>query len=97
MDSLASINTRDRASKIEVGALLTSIFIIATCGLIYELIIGTLSSYLLGDSIFQFSITIGFFLTAMGIGFTAVHLRRNRRAAAFHAMPSQVGRRAPRC
>lgn len=60
--------TYNRESKIEVGALLTSIFIIAVCGLIYELIIGTLSSYLLGDSIFQFSITIGFFLTAMGIG-----------------------------
>lgn len=51
-----------------MGALLTSIFVIATCGLLYELIIGSLSSYLLGDSILQFSLTIGLFLTAMGIG-----------------------------
>jgi spermidine synthase len=58
----------ERESRIEVGALLTSIFIIAVCGLIYELIIGTLSSYLLGDSVLQFSITIGFFLSAMGVG-----------------------------
>ena len=53
---------------VEVGALLTSILIIATCALIYELIIGSLSSYLLGDTVFQFSLTIGVFLTAMGIG-----------------------------
>lgn len=62
------IAAQDREAGIEVGALLTSIFIIATCGLMYELIIGSLSSYLLGDSVFQFSLTIGFFLTAMGIG-----------------------------
>lgn len=65
---MTDVTSSTRQSKIEVGALLTSIFIIAVCGLVYELIIGTLSSYLLGDSIFQFSITIGFFLTAMGIG-----------------------------
>src|SRR5574341_1523490 len=68
MDSITKIHIRARASKLEVGALLTSIFIIAVCGLIYEFIIATLSSYLLGDSIMQFSITIGFFLSAMGIG-----------------------------
>ena len=55
-------------ARLEVGVILTSIFIIAVCGLVYELIIGSMSSYLLGDSIYQFSITIGFFLTAMGIG-----------------------------
>lgn len=59
---------QDRESGVEVGALLTSIFMIAVCGLIYELLIGTLSSYLLGDSVFQFSLTLGFYLTAMGIG-----------------------------
>lgn len=55
-------------AALEVGALLASVLIIAICGLIYELLIGALSSYLLGDSIYQFSLTIGFFLTAMGIG-----------------------------
>ena len=34
--------------------LLVSVFIIATCGLMYELIAGTLASYLLGDSVTQF-------------------------------------------
>ena len=41
---------------------------IAACGLIYELIAGTLASYLLGDSVFQFSTIIGTYLFAMGIG-----------------------------
>ncbi len=50
------------------SALLFSTFIIAICGLIYELLAGTLSSYLLGDSIYQFSLTIGFFMSAMGVG-----------------------------
>src|ERR1700720_4536374 len=48
--------------------LFISVFLIAACGLIYELIAGTLASYLLGDSVFQFSTIIGCFLFAMGIG-----------------------------
>ncbi|UEG54852.1 polyamine aminopropyltransferase [Mucilaginibacter daejeonensis] len=48
--------------------LLISVFIIATCGLIYELIAGTLASYLLGDSVTQFSTIIGVYLFSMGIG-----------------------------
>jgi len=42
--------------------LLTAVFVIATCGLIYELVAGTLASYLLGDSITQFSTIIGVYL-----------------------------------
>ena len=49
-------------------ALLVSVFIIASCGLVYELIAGTLASYLLGDSVTQFSTVIGTYLFAMGIG-----------------------------
>ncbi len=48
--------------------LLTAVFVIATCGLIYELVAGTLASYLLGDSVTQFSTIIGVYLFAMGIG-----------------------------
>lgn len=48
--------------------LLISVFVIATCGLIYELIAGTLASYLLGDSVTQFSTIIGAYLFSMGIG-----------------------------
>ena len=48
--------------------LLASILIVALCGIAYELIIGTISSYLLGNSVYQFSLTIGFFMFAMGVG-----------------------------
>lgn len=50
------------------GVLYLSVGIIAVCGIVYELIIGSASSYLLGDSVWQFSITIGLFLSAMGLG-----------------------------
>src|SRR6202030_571412 len=49
-------------------ALFLSVFLIAACGLVYELIAGTLASYLLGDTVFQFSTIIGCYLFAMGIG-----------------------------
>ena len=48
--------------------LLFSILIVALCGIVYELIIGTVSSYLLGHSVYQFSLTIGVFMFAMGLG-----------------------------
>jgi spermidine synthase len=48
--------------------LFVTVLVIATCGLIYELIVGALASYLLGDSITQFSTVIGGYLFAMGIG-----------------------------
>ncbi len=48
--------------------LLVTVLIIATCGLVYELIAGTLASYLLGDSVTQFSTVIGVYLFAMGVG-----------------------------
>ena len=49
-------------------ALLVSVFVVAACGLVYELAAGALASYLLGDSILQFSTVIGAYLFAMGIG-----------------------------
>ena len=53
--------------------LIISVFIVASCGLAYELIIAALASYLLGDSILQFSSIIGLYLFSMGIG---AHLTR---------------------
>jgi spermidine synthase len=58
--------------------LFLSVLLIAACGLIYELVAGTLASYLLGDSVFQFSTVIGSYLFAMGIGsFLSRFLHRN--------------------
>ena len=48
--------------------LLGTTLVVAVAGLTYELIAATVSSYLLGDSIRQFSFVIGVFLSAMGVG-----------------------------
>ena len=48
--------------------LLFSIFIIAGCSLIYELLISSLSTYLLGSGVVHYSVTIGLFLFFMGVG-----------------------------
>ena len=48
--------------------LYVNVLLLATCGLIYELLAGTLGSYLLGDSVTQFSLVIGLYLSAMGVG-----------------------------
>lgn len=48
--------------------LLVTVMVTATCGLVYELVAGTLASYVLGDSVTQFSTVIGVYLFAMGIG-----------------------------
>jgi spermidine synthase len=55
------------ASPVEV-ALLASVFVVSACGLVYELAAGALASYLLGDSVLQFSTVIGAYLFAMGVG-----------------------------
>ena len=48
--------------------LLGSVFIVAACGLVYELVAGAVSSYILGNAVTQFSLVIGVFLFTMGIG-----------------------------
>jgi len=45
-----------------------NVLIVATCGLVYELLTGTLASYVLGDSVTQFSLIIGIYLSALGVG-----------------------------
>ena len=58
---------RHRPSPLVI-ALLVSVFVVATCGLVYELLASTIASYLLGDSVTQFSTVIGTYLSAMGLG-----------------------------
>ncbi len=58
--------------------LLLTAFAISTCGLVYELIAGTVASYLLGDSVTQFSTVIGVYLFFMGIGsFLSRYVNKN--------------------
>jgi spermidine synthase len=56
------------ATPVRPGRLVASILVTAACSLVYELCIGTLSTYLIGDSALQFSLTIGVYLAAMGAG-----------------------------
>ncbi len=58
----------DQHKRWQQVTLLSATFVIAICGLVYELLVSTLSSYLLGDSVYQFSLVIGLFMTSMGIG-----------------------------
>ena len=48
--------------------LLFTTLVISGCSMVYELLISSVSTYLLGDGIEQFSITIGLYMCAMGIG-----------------------------
>ncbi|MDB5857864.1 MAG: spermidine synthase [Ramlibacter sp.] len=60
--------TRAAAPRPLEVALLASVFVVAACGLVYELAAGALASYVLGDSVLQFSTIIGTYLFAMGVG-----------------------------
>ncbi|MBK7581486.1 MAG: polyamine aminopropyltransferase [Myxococcales bacterium] len=50
------------------SVLLGMVLVIATAGLVYELVMAAVASYVLGDSITQFSTVIGVYLSAMGLG-----------------------------
>ena len=54
--------------EVNTTAILFAVLVIAVCGLVYELIASTLASYVLGDSVTQFSTVIGVYLSAMGLG-----------------------------
>jgi spermidine synthase len=49
-------------------ALLTMVLVIAAAGLVYELVMAAVASYVLGDSVRQFSTVIGVYLSALGLG-----------------------------
>lgn len=48
--------------------LMLTTLMISGCSICYELIISAVSSYLLGDTVLQYSITIGLYMSAMGLG-----------------------------
>jgi len=53
-------------SRIKILYILT--FIVAFCSIVYELILGQALSLFLGNTILRFSVTIGVYMFAMGIG-----------------------------
>ncbi len=56
--------TRERRERL----LLANVAVVALCALVYELLCGTLASYVLGDAVLQFSLVLGTYLSAMGVG-----------------------------
>jgi len=57
-----------REKSVEIVTLIYAVFVAGLCSIIYELLIATTAAYFQGDSIKWFSITIGLYMAAMGIG-----------------------------
>ncbi len=71
--------------------LLGSVFVVAGCGLVYELVAGAISSYLMGDAVTQFSLVIGVFLCAMGVGSYLARFVRTRLVETFIEFEIWIG------
>ncbi|MCC6214514.1 MAG: polyamine aminopropyltransferase [Polyangiaceae bacterium] len=54
--------------RLPSAALLGMVLVIATAGLVYELAMAAVASYVLGDSVRQYSLVIGLYLSALGLG-----------------------------
>ena len=63
--------------------LLVNVLVVAVCALVYELLCGTLASYLLGDAVLQFSLVLGTYLFAMGVGAWASKSLESRAASRY--------------
>src|SRR5690348_10060134 len=65
---------------------LAAVFVCAACGLVYELELVALASYLIGDSVTQASVVLSVMVFAMGLGSLAAKRLRGHAAAAFGAV-----------
>ncbi|WP_274914851.1 polyamine aminopropyltransferase [Streptomyces sp. WZ-12] len=65
---------------------LTVVFVCAACGLVYELELVALASYLTGDSVTQASVVLSFMVFAMGVGALLAKRLRCRAAVGFGAV-----------
>ncbi|MEU9056668.1 polyamine aminopropyltransferase [Streptomyces sp. NPDC048384] len=63
--------------------LLFAVFLCAACGLVYELALTALGSYLIGNSVLQTSVVISVMVCAMGLGSLAAKPLRRRAVGAF--------------
>ncbi|WP_405769850.1 polyamine aminopropyltransferase [Streptomyces sp. NBC_01538] len=69
---------------------LAGVFVCAACGLVYELELVALASYLIGDSVTQASVVLSVMVFAMGIGSLAAKRLRCRAAAGFGAVEAAL-------
>jgi spermidine synthase len=65
---------------------LAGVFVCAACGLVYELELVALASYLMGDSVTQASVVLSVMVFAMGVGSLAAKRLRRLAAAGFGAV-----------
>jgi spermidine synthase len=68
-----------------------SVFVAGLCSLVYELLISTTASYFLGDSVQQFSVTIGLYLASMGLGSYVSRLIKTKLLRSFVAVEILLG------
>jgi len=71
--------------------LLASVFLVGACGLVYELGLGAVASYLMGNSVTQYSLVIGAFLASMGLGSWLTQWVRHRLLGVFLRIQLVVG------
>ncbi|CAM3351629.1 polyamine aminopropyltransferase [Stackebrandtia soli] len=76
----AGTGVRARGAR---AALMATVFVCAACGLVYELALVALGSYLLGNTAEQASIVLGVMVFAMGIGALAAKPLQRRAAVSF--------------
>ncbi|WP_433393916.1 polyamine aminopropyltransferase [Micromonospora sp. KLBMP9576] len=69
--------------RLSRAAVLVAVFVCAACGLVYELALVALGSYLIGDTVGQTSIVLGVMVFAMGVGALAAKPLQPRSAVAF--------------
>ncbi|GAA3500485.1 polyamine aminopropyltransferase [Streptomyces prasinosporus] len=65
---------------------LAGVFVCAACGLVYELELVALATYLMGDSVTQASVVLSVMVFAMGVGSLAAKRLRRHAAAGFGAV-----------
>ncbi|MGK5642719.1 polyamine aminopropyltransferase [Streptomyces sp. URMC 126] len=65
---------------------LITVFVCAACGLVYELELVALASYLIGDSVTQASVVLSVMVFAMGVGSLLAKRLRRRAALGFAAV-----------
>ncbi|MBT2451864.1 polyamine aminopropyltransferase [Streptomyces sp. ISL-43] len=79
----AALPVRPRTGRLLV---LATVFVCAACGLVYELELLALGSYLIGDSVTQASVVLSVMVFAMGVGSLLAKSLRDRPAFGFAAI-----------
>lgn len=68
----SAVEAPPAAAEVHAGrqgrALLAAVTLVSACALVYELLAAAIASYVIGDVVSQFSVVIGLYLSAMGVG-----------------------------